>query len=174
MHAKKSQSTSPRRFWLMKSEPEAYSILDLERDGRVSWDGIRNYQARNYMRDAMRMGDPVLFYHSRTSPPAVVGVARVCREAYPDHTAWDPESPYHDPRSTPEAPVWQMVDVEFVASFDAPVPLPVLRSTPALDGMLVIKKGQRLSIQPVRRDHFMAVLKLARASAAICRSVGKG
>jgi predicted RNA-binding protein with PUA-like domain len=107
------------RHWLMKSEPESYSIADLERNGSTSWEGVRNYQARNFMRDDMRVGDPVLFYHSNASPPGVAGLARVSRESYPDHTSLDPGSPYFDPRATAAEPRWYMVDIEFVERFPA-------------------------------------------------------
>ena len=145
----------------MKSEPGAYSIDDLERDGSTCWDGVRNYQARNFMRDAMSVGDPVLFYHSNANPPGVAGVARVCSEAHPDHTAWDRESRYFDARSRREDPVWMMVDVEFVEKFKEPVTLPQLKANRVLDGLLVVKRGQRLSIQPVEARHFRQILKMA-------------
>ena len=150
-----------RRYWLMKTEPDTYSIDELHREKRTCWDGVRNYQARNLMRDDMKVGDLILFYHSNAKPPGVAGVARVCREAYPDHTAWDPESEYYDSRSTPDNPVWMMVDVEFVERFPEPVSLEQLKETPALEGMLVTKKGQRLSIQPVSSEHFEIVLEAA-------------
>lgn len=150
------------RYWLMKTEPSAFSIDDLERVGQEPWDGIRNYQARNYMRDEMRVGDRVLFYHSSTDTPAVVGTARVAREAYPDHTACDPDSRYFDPKSTPENPRWFMVDVAFESRFPVPLPLAELRGLPALAEMLLLRKGMRLSIQPVTRAQFEAVLAHAR------------
>jgi predicted RNA-binding protein with PUA-like domain len=152
----------PRRYWLMKSEPDVYSIHDLEREGQAEWDGVRNYQARNFMRDEMRVGDAVLFYHSNAKPPGVAGVARVCREAYPDHTAHDPHSKYHDPKSTPDEPRWFMVDVEHVESFPEVIPLDTLRETPGLEDMMVIKKGIRLSVQPVAKREFDMVVKLGR------------
>ncbi|MBN2332904.1 MAG: EVE domain-containing protein [Deltaproteobacteria bacterium] len=150
------------RYWLMKSEPSAYSIEDLARDARTSWDGVRNYQVRNFMRDEMEVGDPVLFYHSNMTPPAVVGLARVCRSAYPDHTAWDPDDIHYDPRSTPEKPLWMMVDIEFVERFPHPVSLPRLRQVPELEDMLVLRKGVRLSVQPVEEYHFLIVEQLGR------------
>ena len=149
------------RHWLMKSEPESFSIDDLQRKGREHWDGIRNYQARNYMRDEMREGDRVLFYHSSTAEPAVVGTARVVREAYPDHTSWDPDSKYFDPKSDPEQPRWFMVEVAFESKFSAPLTLAELRTLPALKEMLLLKRGQRLSIQPVTPEEFEAVLQHA-------------
>jgi len=151
------------RHWLMKTEPSAFSIDDLQRMGREHWDGIRNYQARNYMRDDMRVGDSVLIYHSSTDVPAVVGTARVVREAYPDPSSWDPDSAYFDPKSGPDNVRWVMVDVEFQSKFAEPLSLAALREVPALQGMLLLKKGMRLSIQPVLPKEFEAVLKLARA-----------
>jgi predicted RNA-binding protein with PUA-like domain len=150
-------SSAKPSYWLMKSEPDAYSIDDLARAKRGSWDGVRNYQARNNMR-AMREGDLVLFYHSQVKPPAVVGVARVCREAYPDPTAFDPNCKYFDPKSSPDNPRWDMVDVEFVEKLPEPVTLEQLKEDPAFEGMLVTTRG-RLSVQPVDRTHFEQVLE---------------
>jgi len=150
-----------RRYWLVKSEPGTYSIDDLERDGTTCWEGVRNYQARNFLRE-MKVGDRLLFYHSNAAPPAIVGLAEVVREAYPDHFAWDVKSPYYDPRSTKDAPVWFMVDVGFVERFARPLPLPELREDPALEGMELLRRGSRLSVQPVSKEHFDHILKLAR------------
>ena len=149
----------------MKSEPDVFSIDDLKRLGTTPWEGVRNYQARNFMRDQMNIGDRVLFYHSRCMPPCIAGIGEVCRQAYPDFTAWDPKSTYYDQRSTKENPVWMMVDVRFVEKFKQPISLPSLRADPALNGLQVIKKGQRLSIQPVTMTHFQHILKLAEAEA---------
>lgn len=149
------------KYWLMKSEPNTYSIDDLARDGRTHWDGVRNYQARNFMRDEMKVGDGVLFYHSNANPPGVAGIARVVREGYPDHTAQDPNSKYFDPKASPEDPRWFMVDIEFVEKFDELVPLETLRQTPGLEEMLVTKKS-RLSVQPVRPEEFEIVVGLGR------------
>lgn len=151
-----------KRYWLMKSEPDVYSIDDLARKGVDAWEGVRNYQARNFMRDDMKVGDEVLFYHSNASPPGVVGIARVARTAYPDPTAFDPKSPYHDPKSDPERPRWVMVDVGFVEKFPAVVPLSVLQETPGLEHMLVTKKGMRLSVQPVTPEEWDIVVRLGR------------
>ncbi len=148
------------RYWLMKSEPDVFSIQDLERKGREPWDGVRNYQARNFMRDDMRPGDGVLFYHSNAKPPGVAGLARVCSEAYPDPTAWDPKSPYYDPRSTPERPVWVMVDVEHVRTFPRLITREELAAAPALASMMVLRRGMRLSIQPVTQREFEEVCAL--------------
>lgn len=150
------------RYWLMKSEPDSYSIDDLERDGRTSWEGVRNYQARNFMRDDMRPGDGVLYYHSGAKPPGVAGVARVARAAYPDPTALDSGSPYHDPKASPEDPRWYMVDIEFREKFPAVVPLSALHDVEGLEEMLVNKKS-RLSVQPVTRSEFEIVHRLGRA-----------
>lgn len=149
------------RYWLMKSEPGTYSIEDLRRDGRTHWDGVRNYQARNFMRDDMRVGDKVLFYHSNAKPPGVAGIAEVVCEAYPDHTARDPESRYFDPKASDEDPRWFMVDVAYVETFDHFVPLDTLRVTPGLEEMLVTKRS-RLSIQPVTEEEFQIVRRLGR------------
>ena len=149
-----------RRYWLVKSEPDVYSIDDLERDGQTSWDGIRNYQARNFMRDDMRVGDRVLFYHSNASPPGVAGVAEVAREGYPDETALDPSSDYHDPKASPDDPRWYMVDIRFVAKLPRLVSLPELKADPALEDMVVTGRS-RLSVQPVERKHFDHVLGMA-------------
>lgn len=151
-----------KRYWLMKSEPDVYSIDRLEADGSTCWEGVRNYQARNFMQE-MKVGDRVLFYHSNANPPGIAGVAEVVREAYPDHVAFDPASTYHDPASTPEKPRWFMVDVGFVEKFARLLPLPELRDDPALDGMELLRKGSRLSVQPVSAEHFEHVLALARS-----------
>lgn len=152
-----------RRYWLMKSEPDVFSIDDLQRRKREPWDGVRNYQARNYMRDEMAPGDLVLFYHSNAKPPGVAGVARIAGDAYPDPTAFDPDSKYYDPKSDPDEPRWWLVDVEFVEKFAEIVSLDALKEAPNLDGMLVIRRGQRLSVQPVDKAHFVAVLRMAKA-----------
>jgi predicted RNA-binding protein with PUA-like domain len=149
------------RHWLVKSEPDAYSIDDLRRDGRTSWDGIRSYQARNYMWHEMKVGDPVLFYHSMAKPPGVVGLAEVASEPYPDHTAWDPSSKYYDPTSTPESPRWWMVDLEYRETFPRLVPLDELRTVKALAGMPLLTNS-RLSVQPVTPKQFDTICRLAR------------
>ena len=146
--------------WLMKSEPDVYAYADLVQDGRTHWDGVRNYQARNMMRDAMAIGDLVLYYHSNTNPPHVAGVARVCKEGYPDHTALDPTSHYHDPKSTPEDPRWVMVDIEPVVELPQPVALSDIKNDPSFEGMPLIQRGQRLSIQTVDENHFRRILEL--------------
>lgn len=150
-----------KQYWLMKSEPDAYSIDDLAKEGSAHWDGVRNYSARNNMK-SMLEGDLVLFYHSQAKPPAVVGVARVCKEAYPDHTAFDEKSKYFDAKSTPDAPRWEMVDIEFVERLPEAVTLPDMRADAKFEDMVLLRRG-RLSVQPVDRKHFVRILKLAGA-----------
>ena len=154
-----------KRYWLFKSEPDAFSFDDLvaRPDGTEPWDGVRNYQARNLLRDEVRVGDQVLFYHSRTNPPHVAGIAEVVRDGYPDPTQFDPESKYHDPKSDPDAPRWFMVDVKAVRPLERPVSLAELKENPALASMMVTRKGARLSIQPVTPAEFREVLSMARA-----------
>jgi len=144
----------------MKSEPHVYSWDDLNVDGETHWDGVRNYQARNIMRDDMAIGDLVLFYHTNCKPPHVAGVARVCREGYPDFTAHDPDSKYFDAKSSLDNARWVMVDIEPVAALDPLVPLPELRENPTLDGMPLLRRGQRLSVQPVSSEHFEIVCQM--------------
>jgi predicted RNA-binding protein with PUA-like domain len=154
------------KYWLMKSEPGTYSIDDLQRDGTEPWEGVRNYQARNFMRE-MAAGDLAIFYHSSTKPPAAVGICRICREAYPDPTQFDEKSQYYDPKSKKEDPSWSRVDVEFVEQLPEPISLQALKDDPALEGMLVTQKGSRLSVQPVEKRHFRRVLKIAGAKAGV-------
>ena len=153
---------SKPRYWLMKSEPSVYSLDDLKKDQKTSWEGVRNYQARNFMKDEMKKGDRILFYHSNAEPPGVAGLARVCREAYADITAWDKKSRYFDKKSNQQNPRWFMVDVEFLEKFPRFVPLAELQKNKKLQGMLVLKKGMRLSVQPVDRLHFNEVQKLGK------------
>lgn len=147
-----------KSYWLVKSEPDVYSIDDLRRDEVTMWDGIRNYQARNNMMD-MKKGDEVLFYHSRQSPPAVVGVARVARESYPDPTQFDEASSYHDPKSTEDDPRWQLVDLRFVKKLDKPVPLPEIKERGTLSDMVLVNNS-RLSVQPVRKKEFETIVRM--------------
>jgi predicted RNA-binding protein with PUA-like domain len=151
-----------KQYWLMKTEPDTFSIEDLERKRHEPWDGVRNYQARNYMRDQMRKGDLVLIYHSSANPTGVAGVAKVYTEGHPDNTAWDPDNKHFDPKSSPENPIWFRVEVEFVERFPEVIPLEVLKKDPALEGMLVTKRGMRLSVQPVSQEHFDHVRKVGR------------
>ena len=154
---------SDGQYWLVKSEPESYSIDHLRRDGRTAWTGVRNYQARNLMRDRMRVDDPVLFYHSSAEPPGVVGLARVASEAYPDPTALDPKSDYYDEKATEANPRWYLVDIEFVEKFPRMVPLAEIREEPALAGMPLVNRS-RLSVQPVERAELERILRLARSA----------
>ena len=155
------------KLWLMKSEPDVFSIDDLARDRRTSWEGVRNYQARNFMRDEMKVGDLVLYYHSNAEPSGIAGIARVSREAYPDPTQFDPKSEYYDEGSKKDDPRWLMVDVEFVEKLPEVISLERLKSDPELEGMLVIRKGQRLSVRPVEKKHFARVLQLGRAKTKV-------
>lgn len=149
------------RHWLIKSEPDVFSIDDLESVGREPWDGIRNYQARNFMRDGMEPGDLAIFYHSNAKPPGAVGIARVAGEAYPDPTQFDRRSKYHDPKSNPDDPRWLLRDFEFVLKFPAMVSLDELKAEKALEGMMVTQRGTRLSITPVAPKHFRKVCSMA-------------
>ena len=149
-----------KRHWLMKSEPGSYSIDDLERDGKTFWDGVRNYQARNFMRDDMKLGDLAFFYHSGAEPPSIAGIMEIVKEGYPDHTQFDPDSKYFDPKASPDNPRWVMVDVKFVKKFDKTIPLSELKETAGLEEMMVTKRGSRLSIQPVTKDEWEIVTGL--------------
>jgi predicted RNA-binding protein with PUA-like domain len=153
-----------RQHWLVKSEPEVFSFDDLlaSPDRTTCWDGVRNYQARNTIRDGMRLGDLVFFYHSNAEPNAIVGVCEVVREAYPDHTALDPDDPHFDPKSRAEAPTWLMVDLKAVAPFAHPVPLGALRGVKGLEKMTLLQKGSRLSVQPVTPKEWEIVMRLGR------------
>jgi predicted RNA-binding protein with PUA-like domain len=151
------------KYWLVKSEPEAFSIDDLTASPHQTtcWDGVRNYQARNFMRDGMKLDDCVLFYHSSVEPPCVVGVAKVVREAYPDPTAWDKRDQHFDAKASPENPIWQMIDLKLVEKFTRSIPLDELRGVPTLKNMELLRRGSRLSVQPVTKTEFDAILKLA-------------
>jgi predicted RNA-binding protein with PUA-like domain len=157
-------SFSSGNTWLVKSEEDVYPIESLEKDGVTMWDGIRNYEARNLMRDQMAPGDLVLYYHSNASPPGVVGLARVASEPYPDPHQFDPESRYFDPKATREEPRWILLDLAFVERFPRRVSLDEIRSTPALEEMTLLKR-MRLSVQPVEREHFEVVCELGRRKA---------
>jgi predicted RNA-binding protein with PUA-like domain len=156
-----TRSGEMSRCWLMKSEPEVYSVHDLARDGSTSWEGVRNYQARNFMRDDMRVGDRVLYYHSNADPTGVAGLATVSRAGYPDPAARDPESEYFDPRAGDDDPRWYMVDIAYAEAFPRVVTLDELRATPGLEKMLVINKS-RLSVQPVTEEEYAIVVRLGR------------
>jgi predicted RNA-binding protein with PUA-like domain len=145
-------------YWLMKSEPDAYSIDDLKRDRREPWDGIRNYQARNMMRDDMKVGDKVFFYHSNCKEPGIVGIAKVASKPYPDATQFDPDSKYFDSKSDPENPRWILVDVTFVRKTQRNITLTEIKAHPGLDDMILTRKGNRLSVMPVDREHWDIIL----------------
>lgn len=153
------------RYWLMKSEPDVYGIdhLAAEPGQTDHWDGVRNYQVRNMMRDEMRPGDLAFFYHSNTRVPGIAGIIEIVSEGYPDHTALDPESKYHDPKSDPDHPRWYMVDVRFVRRLERLIPLPELKANPALADMPLVRKGNRLSVMPVTPDQWQAILDMEQA-----------
>lgn len=159
--------TKTTRYWLMKSEPDTFSIDDLASQPKKTdhWDGIRNYQARNFMRDDMSKGDLAFFYHSNCEEPGIVGIMEIVRTAYPDHTAFDPESKYFDPKSDPDNPRWLMVDVRYRRKLRRPVSLATLKADPELSEMRVCQKGSRLSIMPVSADEWNAVLAMSEKSA---------
>ena len=146
--------------WLMKSEPDAFSIDDLKRKGKEAWDGVRNYQARNYMRDGMRKGDKVFFYHSNCAEPGIVGVAEVSTEAYPDPTQFDPKSNYFDAASSRDNPRWILVEVKFVKKLKRTISLKELQADPALVEMPLVRKGNRLSVMPVAAAEWRHILTL--------------
>lgn len=151
-----------KRYWLLKCEPEAYTIQDLERDGTTTWEGVRNFQARNTMRDDMKKGDGVLFYASNAEPSGVTGIAEVSKPGYPDPYAFRKGHKYYDPKSDADNPSWYMVDIGFVERFPEIVPLATLKETPGLEKMEVNRKGSRLSVQPVTKQEFEIVRRLGR------------
>jgi predicted RNA-binding protein with PUA-like domain len=148
-------------YWLMKSEPAVYGIDDLQRDGRTRWEGIRNYQVRNMMRDDMRRGDLAFFCHSSCAEPGIAGTMSISAPARPDPTQFDRSSEYFDAASDPAEPRWLLVDVKFVSRFSRVIPLPELRLQPALSGMLLLRPGNRLSVTPVTSREWKAIMKLA-------------
>jgi predicted RNA-binding protein with PUA-like domain len=147
-------------YWLLKSEPGAYSIDDLKRDKKTVWGGVRNYQARNFIRE-MKVGDLCLFYHSSSAALGVVGIAKVTKEAYPDPTQFDKKDPHYDAKAVKEKPIWYCPDIAFVKKFERPVPLGVIKADPALRGIMLAQPGSRLSVQPVSEKHFRYIEKLA-------------
>lgn len=151
-------------YWLLKTEPACFGLADLKRRPKQTahWDGVRNYQARNFLRDGMAKGDLAFFYHSSCAEPGVAGIVEVVREGYPDHTALDPESEHYDPKSMPENPVWYMVDVRLKREFRSPVTLATLRNTPSLAKMPLLARGNRLSVLPVTKREWETILKLER------------
>ena len=155
-------SPRQRRYWLMKSEPEVFSIDDLRRAPKrtTCWDGVRNYQARNFLRDELAVGDGVLYYHSSAEPAGIAGEASVARAGYPDPTAFDPHDVHYDPKSDPARPTWYAVNVRFVRACRSLITLARLRQVPALRAMLVLKRGMRLSVQPVTAAEWRLIMKL--------------
>jgi predicted RNA-binding protein with PUA-like domain len=152
-------------YWLFKSEPTAYSFADLmaERDRTTGWDGVRNYQARNLLRDDVKVGDGVLFYHSSADPPCIAGIAEVVRAGHPDPTAFDPKAEHYDPKSDPADPTWYQVSIRAVKVIEPPLGLPFLNSVAELAGMELLRKGSRLSVQPVTERQWKQILALARS-----------
>lgn len=150
------------KFWLVKSEPSEFSIDDLEKSNNQTthWDGVRNYQARNFIRDEIKIGDKVLFYHSSTEPNAVVGVCEVVKDAYPDHTQFDPKHNHYDPKSDKKNPTWFMVDIKLVKKFNNPVTLDEIKANLKLAKMKLVQRGNRLSVMPVTKDEFEIIAKL--------------
>jgi predicted RNA-binding protein with PUA-like domain len=161
----KQPAKPTRSFWLFKSEPESFSIDDLAQAPKQTtfWDGVRNYQARNFLRDSIQVGDGVLFYHSNSDPLAIVGSCRVVRAGYPDHTAFDTSDPHYDPKSKADDPTWFMVDIQLVKKFTRPLTREELLKVPALKTMVLLQRGSRLSVQPVTTEEWEAVHKLAGA-----------
>lgn len=146
------------KYWLMKSEPSTYSIENLEKDKTTMWEGVRNYQARNFMRDDMKIGDMILFYHSNANPSGIAGIAEVCSKAYPDPTQFDPKSKYFDSKSKKENPIWFLVDIKFKQKFRKLIPLETLKQEKQLKDMVLTQKGSRLSVQPVKEKEFRHIL----------------
>mgnify|MGYP002636249113 CR=1 FL=1 len=149
-----------KKYWLVKSEPNAYSIDDLVKDKKTHWDGVRNYQARNFLRDEMKKGDLVLFYHSNAEPTAVVGVCEVVKEGYPDFTAFDPENKHFDPKSKKDDPAWIMVDIKLIKKFQRPVTLQEIKENTKLQNMRLVQRGNRLSVMPIEGKEFDLIVKL--------------
>jgi predicted RNA-binding protein with PUA-like domain len=150
----------PRRYWLFKSEPGSYSIDQLAKDKKTFWSGVRNYQARNLLRDDIHIGDGVLFYHSNAKPMAVVGVAKVCKEGYPDHTQFDSSDHYYDEGSDPADPRWFMVDIQFVGAMKQPITRDMMKEAGPLEDMVLLQRGSRLSVQPVTPAEWKAILRM--------------
>jgi len=157
---KSAKGKRPRRYWLFKSEPSSYSFDELKKDRRTFWSGVRNYQARNLLRDEILLGDGVLFYHSNAKPMAVVGIAKVVKEGYPDPTQFDSSDHYYDAASDPADPRWFVVDVGYVATMAEPVTRDMMKDMDDLGEMMLLQRGSRLSVQPVTRDEWKTILKM--------------
>lgn len=151
-----------KKYWLFKSEPKTFSIDDLKKskDQTTFWDGVRNYQARNFLRDEIKKGDLVIFYHSNSEPPAAVGICEVVKEGYPDYTAFDPDSKHYDPKSEPQNPIWFMVDIKFIKKFSKPVSLAEIKSNKKLKNMKLVQRGNRLSVLPIMKEEFDEIVKM--------------
>ena len=151
-----------KKFWLFKSEPSEFSLEDLKnsKNQTTLWDGVRNYQARNFLRDEIKKGDGILFYQSSTDPLAIVGYCEVVKEAYPDHTQFDKKNDHFDEKADPKNPTWFMVDIKLIEEFKKPVTLELIKSIPKLKNMKLIQRGQRLSIQPVTKSEWDEILKM--------------
>lgn len=150
------------KYWLMKTEPSTFSIDDLEKTSNqsTSWEGVRNYQARNYIRDEIKLGDKVIFYHSNSEPPGAAGICEVIKEAYPDHFAFDPENKYYDPKSLVSQPIWFMVDIRLIKKFNRIISLTEIKNNPKLNQMKLVQKGNRLSVFPITKDEFEEIIKM--------------
>lgn len=158
-----------QKYWLLKSEPKVFSIDDLQRDGFATWDGVRNYQARNFMRDEMQVGDLAIFYHSNSDPSGCAGICRICKINIPDHTAWDPTSDNYDPRSSKEKPIWCMVEVEFVKKFPLILPLAEIKKITEFYDHPLLKKNVRLSIMPLNEAQYNILSQIgSQIPQAIC------
>ena len=152
-----------KKYWLVKSEPSCFSIDDLAKakNKTTHWDGVRNYQARNFMRDEMKIGDLVIYYHSNTEPPSAVGLCKVVKEAYPDFTAFDENEDHYDPKSDPQNPRWFMVDIKLIKKFDNPVSLAEIKENPKLQEMRLVQRGNRLSVMPIKKSELNEIIKMS-------------
>ncbi|MBL1214430.1 MAG: EVE domain-containing protein [Ignavibacteriae bacterium] len=151
-----------KKYWLFKSEPNAYSIYDMEKDKTTFWDGVRNYQARNFIRDDMKKGDQVLFYHSNAKPNAVAGICEIIKEGYPDFTAFDPDNKHFDPKSKTDEPAWFMVDIKFIKKFKNAVTLEEIKNNTKLKNTRLVQRGNRLSVFPIKKAEFDEIVKMSK------------
>jgi len=147
-------------YWLMKSEPDVFSIDDLKKKKKTHWDGVRNFQARNFMKNEMKIGDKVIFYHSNADPSGAAGIAEVVKEGYPDHTQFDSDDKHYEPKADPQKPYWYMVDVKFVGNLRTFVPLNEIKNNPKLKKMKLVQRGNRLSVMPVEKNEFDEISKM--------------